>query len=313
MSTPPRQQPFLIAVMGETASGKTDLAEEIAAALGAQLINADTFQSYRGMDIGTAKPENKAAYELVDIKDPEEQFGVGEWTRLAEEKLKALYAENRSAVLVGGSGLNVRALLESYTTMAGAPDPSLRAELNAQLEKEGLEALVEILRQEDPEAAERVDLRNPVRVTRAIERARGPKESISIDLPPYRKVRFAIRRPVEEISARIHERTWHMVRNGWPEEVDALRQAGYGPNAPGFRAHGYRELWRVLENQLGLDEAVESIVSQVRHYAKRQRTWLRTEPDLLVLESNGETSPTERAMAHLFAIGEGVEKNGQDH
>jgi tRNA dimethylallyltransferase len=299
--------------MGETASGKTDLAENIARELGAQLINADTFQSYRGMDIGTAKPENKDEYKLVDIKDPQEQFGVGEWVRLAANELTALFREKRSAVIVGGSGLNIRALFEGYSEMAGPPDPDLRAELNQTLQEKGLAALVDQLTKEDPEAATKVDLNNPVRVTRAIERARGSKESISVAIPPYRKVKFAVQRPVEETNARIQDRTTEMIRNGWLEEVEVLRQRGYGPNAPGFKAHGYRELWRVLENQLGLDEAVESIVSQVKHYAKRQRTWLRTEPDLKVLESIGETSPAKRAVAHLFAIGEGAVENGQDH
>ena len=107
------------------------------------------------MDIGTAKPENKDAYQLIDIKDPDEPFGVGEWVRLATATLKDLYQAKRPAVIVGGSGLNVRALFEGYETMAGAPDPHLRAELNAQLQSEGLESLVSILKEEDPEAATR--------------------------------------------------------------------------------------------------------------------------------------------------------------
>lgn len=305
--------PRLIAVMGETSSGKTALAEELAIHLEAQLINADTFQSYRGMDIGTAKPERKEDYKLLDIKDPDEQFGTGEWVQLATEELQHIYEQSRSAVVVGGSGLNIRALFQSYDQMAGFPDPELRQELNERLQTDGLEKLVQQLMDLDPEAKDKVDLKNPVRVTRAIERAMGSKETIKFELPPYQRAKFAIRHPVEVIKRRIFDRTWQMIRNGWLEEVEVLRQRGYGPNAPGFRAHGYRELWRVLEGQLGTEEAVESIISQVRRYAKRQRTWLKTEPHLKVLESTGETALMDQALAHLFLIGEGAVENGQDH
>lgn len=304
--------PLLIAVMGETSSGKTALAEELADKLNAKLINADSFQSYRGMDIGTAKSERKDEYKLIDIKDPDEPFGVGEWVQLAASVLEEIYAQQKSAVIVGGSGLNMRALFEGYEAMAGAPDPELRASLNQRLSKDGLEPLARELKTIAPQAAKLVDLNNPVRVTRALERALSPTPAVKFELPPYIKVKFAIRHPVEAINKRIAERAWHMVNNGWLKEVDALRQKGYGPNAPGFRAHGYRELWRVLEKSLGLEEAIESIVLQVRRYAKRQRTWLKTEPGLIVLDE-GETTLHQRAMAHLFVIGEGAVENGQDH
>jgi len=299
--------------MGETSSGKTALAEELADTLNAQLINADSFQTYRGMDIGTAKSDRKAEYKLLDIKDPNEPFGVGEWVQLAADVLKESYGQQKSAVIVGGSGLNIRALFEGYDTMSGAPDPALRDSLNQRFAEEGLEPLVEELRALAPEAISSVDLNNPVRVTRALERAMSPTPAVKFELPPFTKVKFAIRHPVEVIKARIEDRAWHMVNNGWLEEVDALGQKGYGPNAPGFRAHGYRELWRVLEGSLSLPEAVESIILQVRRYAKRQRTWLKTERGLIVLESNGETTLRQRAMAHLFVIGEGAVENGQDH
>lgn len=299
--------------MGETASGKTGLAEGLAAALGAQLVNADSFQVYRGMDIGTAKSEAKALYKLIDIRDPDEAFGPGEWVKLASEVLQGVYAAGKSAVVVGGSSLNIRALFEGYSTMAAPPDPNLRNELNARLAAKGLELLVSELKRLDPDGAAKVDLRNPVRVTRAIERAKNPGEKIHFALPPFRRVKFAIQSPVEILNERIQQRTVEMTRNGWLEEVDALRQAGYGPSTPGFRAHGYRELWRVLEGELGLDEAVDSIVLQVRHYAKRQRTWLRTEPNLTVLHSDINSGPLQEALDHLFAIGEGARENGQDH
>ncbi|MEA2554023.1 MAG: tRNA dimethylallyltransferase [Fimbriimonadaceae bacterium] len=297
--------PLLIAVMGETASGKTDLAEGLAAELDAQLVNADSFQTYRGMDIGTAKSEQKALYKLLDIKDPDEPFGVGEWVQRASAVLTDVYEQQRSAVVVGGSGLNIRALFEQYADMASAPDPELREALNQTLAEEGLAHLVKKLQAIAPQVAARTDLMNPVRVIRALERVKTATEVIRVQLPPFTQVKFAIRTPVEQINGRILIRVRQMLASGWLEEVDALRQAGYGPNAPGFRAHGYRELWRVLQGELGLDEAVDSIVAQVRRYAKRQRTWSRTEPNLTVLDSEGEAKPVTQALAHLFALGEG--------
>lgn len=301
---------MLIAVMGQTASGKTDLAEGIADSLGAQLINSDAFQVYRGMDIGTAKSDRRADYELLDIREPDEAFGVGEWVPLAADVLKGLHSSGRDAVVVGGSGLNVRALFERYDAMANAPDPLLRASLNARFAQEGLEPLAAELKSRDPVAAERTDLRNPVRVIRALERSIAPTKSITFELPAFCQVKFAIATPVETINRRISDRVGEMLKNGWLEEVESLKRAGYGPNAPGFRAHGYRELWRVLSGEMTLEAAVESIVLQVRRYAKRQKTWLKTEPGLTMLDAD---SAFEQAMSKLFALGEGADENGQDH
>ena len=306
-------KPLLIAVMGETSSGKTGLAEDLAERLDAQLINADAFQVYRGMDLGTAKSEHKDRYELIDIKDPDEPFGSGEWVQKASAILQALYERGRNAIVVGGSGLNIRALFEKYDTMSGPPDPYLRAHLNRRMEEEGLAALVQELKNLDPDLAARTDLRNPVRVTRALERATGSNEIIHVELPPFKLMKFAIQNAVELTNARIEARAWQMARNGWLEEVETLKQKGYGPNAPGFRAHGYREMWRVLEGELEMAEAVASIVLQVRRYAKRQRTWLKAEPNLTVLQSTVGSEPLQQALDHLFGMGEGARENGQDH
>lgn len=297
-------EPLLIAVMGETASGKTALAESLAEDLGAQLINADSFQVYRGMDIGTAKSDLKDRYRLMDLKDPDEPFGVGEWVQLAAKELQSLHKQGMSAVVVGGSGLNIRALFEQYDTMAGPPDQELRDQLNERHRQEGLQSLVQQLKRLDEKAADTTDLNNPIRVIRALERAVSRTEKIHFELPPFRQVKFAIRNPVSLINQRIDARAREMTDNGWLEEVAMLRDAGYGPNAPGFRAHGYRELWRVLSGEMNLEEALESIVSQVRRYAKRQRTWLRAEPNLTVLDVE-EDAPLSQARMKLFALGEG--------
>ena len=125
--------------MGPTASGKSSLAEKIADALDAILLNADSFQVYRYLDIGTAKPTVKEQYRLLDLKDPNESFGVGEWVHLAQQELELAWERRQSVVIVGGTGLNIRALMERYGEMSGPPSPELRDALNQKLEREGLQ------------------------------------------------------------------------------------------------------------------------------------------------------------------------------
>ncbi|MEZ0325238.1 MAG: tRNA (adenosine(37)-N6)-dimethylallyltransferase MiaA [Fimbriimonas sp.] len=268
---------MLIAVMGTTASGKTDLAEQVSDALGAQLVNNDAFQVYTGLDIGTAKSPRKAEYRLLDIRTPDQPFGLGEWVRLAQTELAGIYSQGKSAVVVGGSGLYVRALFEGYDAMSDAPDQNLRDQLN-QLT---LEELQTKLREWDPAIAATIDMRNPVRVQRAIERHLTPARQEKPDLPPFRKFKFAIERDPKETEARIATRAAEMVREGWIDEVQGLRDQGFSREDPGMRAHGYRHIWDVLEGTMKIDEALELTTGEVRRYAKRQRTWLRKEPGLI--------------------------------
>ena len=157
--------------MGPTASGKTALAEGLADRLGAVLVNADAFQAYRGMDVGTAKPENRGRYRLLDIKKPDETYGVGEFCVRAAEELHGVHEEGRSAVVVGGTGQYVRALFEEYRDLMPDPDPALRARVDREAGGGGVGgprhgASATGL----PRSPPRTDLRNPVRVTRALER-----------------------------------------------------------------------------------------------------------------------------------------------
>lgn len=171
--------------------------------------------------------------------------------------------------------------------MSGPPDPSMRERLNERLRSEGLDSLVEQLRREAPEAAEKVDLRNPIRVIRALERQHTAGSAKRL-LPKFRKGKLAILPDMQSLEWRIGQRVASMVQNGWVREVDALRLSGYGPEDPGFRAIGYRQMWEHLMGQVGLDEAMATTIAETRRYAKRQRTWLRKEPNLL---SIGESDP----------------------
>lgn len=282
--------------MGQTASGKTVLAEAVASLTGAQLVNSDAFQVYRGLDIGTAKPLRHDLYELLDLCDPSESFGLGEWIRLADVLLKRLFLEGRSVVLVGGTGLYVRALLEGYADMAQAPHPEVRAEFELREAKEGLGALADELSQIAPQVALRTDLKNPVRVRRALERLRCSQRIDRRPLPNFRVHKFAVEVSPNEIDDRIGDRVRFMMQNGWIQEVERLREKGYSRDDPGLRAIGYRRIWDHLDDNCSLDEAMEKATLETRQYAKRQRTWLRKEPRLTWLEpASRAESPSEWA------------------
>lgn len=260
--------------MGPTASGKSDLAEAVATDWDAVLINADAFQAYRMFDIGTGKPEDRARYELLDFRDPRESYGVGEFVRLALPILERAYDLNRDVVIVGGTGFYIRALLESYDGLSPEPDPALRARLMEEERELGLDALVTRL---PAEVAARTDLKNPVRVRRALERLEGPPPERFV-LPPFQIVKIGL--SPEDNAARIERRVEAMLESGWREEVAAILAAGISLEAPAFRAIGYRDLALSLESQTDPQKVRESVTLETIRYAKRQRTWLRSEPRL---------------------------------
>lgn len=273
-------KPFLLAVMGPTGSGKSSLAEQIASQTDAQLINADAFMVYRGFDIGTNKPTGRDRYRLLDLKDPEEDFGVGEYVLLAQEVLWETWKAGRNAIVVGGTGFYIRALFEEWQDLAPAPDPALRADLEERLKNHGLAELVRQLRELSSESAEQIDLRNPVRVRRALERVLVPTEPIKVQLPPYRKLKVGLLPPVEDLDQALAERTAILLASGWLKEVESLAAKGVPENCAAMRAIGYRTLLRVVGGDCELSEALSRITLETRQYAKRQRTWLRSEPNL---------------------------------
>jgi len=293
-SAPPGRG-ILLAVMGPTASGKSALAEALADELDAQLINADAFQIYRGMDIGTAKPTHRERYALLDLRNPDQDFGVGEFIDAAAPILDRCYAEGRSAILVGGTGYYVRALMEEFDQLYDAPPIELREQIGEELARLGVDALADRLRSLAPEVAARTDLKNPARVQRALERLQLSKRPPR-RLPPFSKLKLGLDVEPGELENRISTRTALMVQNGWVEEVSNLRRQGYRPSDPGFRAIGYREMWRVSAGESSLEEAVATTIVETRKYAKRQRTWLRTEPRLERIDTRSEPLATARRL-----------------
>jgi tRNA dimethylallyltransferase len=271
----------LFVVMGPTASGKSSLAEDIARELDCFLVNGDAFQVYRGLTIGTAKPQDTSRYHLIDIKNPEDEYGVGEYVVSASDILWQEFEAGRDCVLVGGTGFYIRALVEQYQDLSPSPPVGMRESFNSM----SLEELVEQLLEKDSDCRHRVDLKNRIRVTRALEKLLTPEQSIRFSLPPFEVHKIALVSDVESSKLMIINRTTFMLENGWIEEVSGLLDSGLTLSAPGFRAIGYRLLASNIREKLNLqpdsiEELIDSISLETIQYAKRQRTWLRSEPRL---------------------------------
>jgi tRNA dimethylallyltransferase len=276
--------PNLFVVMGPTSSGKSVVAERIAKDIGAPIINADAFQIYRGMNIGTAKPKDVQSYQLLDIRNPDQEFGVGEFVQLASDLLHTYFDEGQSVVLVGGTGLYVRALLEEYSDLLPSPPPEERARIM----KMKIDDVIQELTSIAPETVSKLDLKNEVRVRRALEKRVCQLDPIDFSVPAFHITKFGIIPTPETSHDKIKQRTIEMFQNGWVAEVKELLSQGYRPENPGFRALGYRAIAQHIQEIGNEVDLIERIENDTVKYAKRQRTWLRAEPNLIVYSEISE-------------------------
>ena len=299
--------PPAIFLMGPTASGKTDLALELARVLPCELISVDSALVYRGMDIGTAKPSAEILaqfpHRLVDIRDPAESYSAAEFSADALAAMAEISAAGRIPLLVGGTMLYFKALRDGLADMPGA-DAQVRAELEAQAAAEGLAALHRQLASVDPESAARIHPNDPQRLVRALEvyrvsgltmsehRARQRSQKAVADAPdggrlPYTVAHLCIA-PAQRhvLHERIEKRFIQMVEQGFIAEVEALRCRGdLHPGMPSIRAVGYRQVWEYLDGLGTRDEMIERGIAATRQLAKRQLTWLRSWGDVHRLDS----------------------------
>jgi tRNA dimethylallyltransferase len=282
--------PPLIGIVGPTASGKTDLALALGRLLPFEILVADSRQVYRGMDIGTAKPPAAARaaipHHLLDLVDPDEPFTVARWVAAARAAVPEIAARGRLAMLVGGTGLYVSALVDGHDYAAQSWSPEVRRELTMRLEADGIEPLVEELRAADPGTAARTDLRNPRRVLRALERALGSEAGHEPAADPYlgRLAMIGLSRPREVLYRRIDERAHTLFETGGLlDEVRRLHAAGFGAELAPMSGHGYREAARHLAGEWSLEEAIAVTARRTRQYAKRQLTWFRRDPRIVWL------------------------------
>lgn len=299
--------PRVICLMGPTASGKTDLAIELADARGCELVSVDSALVYRGLDIGSAKPDYP--HRLVDIRDPAEPYSVAEFCQDAHAAIADIVAAGRTPLLVGGTMLYFKTLLEGISDMP-ASDPGLRQELERQAAAEGWPALHQRLAAVDPALADTIHPNHSQRICRALEvymatgitmsewRSRRGEGLLDQD---FDVVQLAIA-PADraELHRRIERRVDQMIEAGLVDEVRSLHDRGdLHLDLPAMRAVGYRQMWGHIEGEYDLPRARELVIQATRQLAKRQLTWLRGWPGLhwIYTDATGRAAPDPDSVA----------------
>ena len=295
------ERPKIIFLMGPTASGKTSLAIQMAQQHNCELISVDSALIYRDMDVGTAKPTAEelalAPHRLIDILDPSESYSAADFRRDALAEIENIIARGKTPLLVGGTMMYFKALLEGLSPLPSA-DEAIRSQIFAEAECQGWEALHRQLCEIDPVAGERIHPNDPQRLSRALEVFRITGKTMT-ELTqtksaalPYDVVQFAIaptdRKVLHDLIAK---RFVMMLEQGFTQEVARLKARGdLHLDMPSMRCVGYRQCWQYLDNEYDHATMVEKATAATRQLAKRQLTWLRSWPDLQWLESGDENN-----------------------
>jgi tRNA dimethylallyltransferase len=298
---------MLVAIVGATATGKSDLAVSLARALGGEVVNADSMQLYRGMDIGTAKlpvaERQGIPHHLLDIWDVTKTASVAEYQVLATEVIARLEARGKVPVLAGGSGLYVRAALGDLSFPG--TDEKVRERLEAELAAAGPASLYERLAARDPAAAAAILPSNGRRIVRALEVIELSGRPFSATLPGYDSgrpaVQIGLELPRAELDRRIEARVDRMWRQGFEAEVRDLQQRNLRAGKTASRALGYQQLLRFLDGEWTLEQARAETVRATRRFARRQESWFRRDPRVTWLPA-AEEALTARALSLLPSV-----------
>ena len=290
-------QPLVIVLLGPTASGKTDLAIALAQALDLAVLNVDSRQLYRQMDVGTAKPtaaqRGQARHELLDLRDPDQPINLQEFRAIAEAQLNAELASKPLALLAGGSGLYLQALTQGLEPPAVPPQPQLRAQLAAL----GQPLCHQLLRQGDPAAAARIAPADAVRTQRALEVLYATGRPLSSQQgatpPPWRVLELGLN--PTDLTGRIASRTKGLFAAGLVAETEALIER-YGAGLPLLNTIGYAEAKQQLAGELSETEAIALCEQRTRQFAKRQRTWFRRRHEPIWLEERSTEGQLAQAL-----------------
>jgi tRNA dimethylallyltransferase len=299
----------LLALVGPTAIGKTDLSLVLASALDAEIVSIDSMLVYRGMDIGTAKPSPgeraRLPHHLIDVAEPSEPFSVARFQGAAREAIDQIAAHGHSAFLVGGSGLYFRAVVDDLEFPG--TDPATRSDLERLAEGLGPARMDERLAARDPVAAARIDPGNVRRTVRALEVPAITGRAFSTFAQAWERydadaVRAAgLRMPRDALNARIEARVRSMLDGGWLEEVRSLVERGFGGWLTSTQAIGYAELARHLRGDMTLEAATEATVKRTGNLARRQMAWFRRDPRIrwFDVDERGATAAFEPIRAYL--------------
>ena len=276
----------IICIAGPTASGKTALAVELAKELGGEVISCDSMQIYKGMDIGTAKPTQEEMqgipHYMLDVCEPAEDFSVSRYCEMADPILQDILARGKTAIIAGGTGLYMDALIRG-NDFAPYPATGMREKLEAQADEIGMDAMLEQLRQIDPDSAERLHAADRKRVIRALEVYYETGETITAHnlrtqaIPPkYTPVWFALEdQDRQDLYDRIDRRVDIMLELGLMEEIRTLLEAGIPEKCTAMQAIGYKEFVDAVHGRCSVEEAAALVKQSSRRYAKRQLTWFR--------------------------------------
>jgi len=275
----------IIAIAGPTAVGKTKFAIEVAKAFDGEVVSCDSMQLYKYMDIGSAKPTPEemaqAKHHLVDFLDPRDEFSVSRYQEIAKEAINDILSRGKVPVISGGTGLYLNSLLYNMDFSSVPGDYSYRNELTELAEKEGNEYIHNMLAEQDPEAASKIHPNNVKKVVRALERLKEGEgkikqfSDIKEETTDYEVILIGLTRDREELYNRINLRVDLLMEAGLLDEVKQLMDMGLTPDNISMKGIGYKEIMDYLDGKYSLDEAVETVKKNTRHYAKKQLTWFR--------------------------------------
>jgi len=285
-----REKPKLVVVLGPTASGKTEMALEIASRIGACIISADSVQVYRHFNIGSAKPTEKQRrgipHFLIDVVDPDQNFNAGIYMRLAFDHISKLVAEGKKIIVVGGTFLYVKALLGGLLEGVET-DQKFRDQLKRERETKGVASLHKKLQSIDAESAELISPNDYVRIERALEVYHVTGEKISshqrkhgFSEQRFNALKIGLLADREQLRGSIDARVDKMIDSGWAEEVKSIRAMGYGPHLKPMKSIGYKCINEFLDGYVDLRTAVKNIKTETKRFSKRQSTWLRSDKDI---------------------------------
>jgi len=284
----------LIIIAGPTASGKTSLATEMAYEFNGEIINADSMQVYRYMDIGTAKPDisqrRGIVHHLIDVADPDDDFNAARYRELAIPVIKEIADRKKICFIVGGTGLYIKTLLGGLMHCPGS-DPEIREQLVNECKQKGAPFLHERLRLLDPESAVRIHPNDRTRVIRALEvisLTKRPHSSIMMEHGfsdnLFLTLKICLDMDRGKLYERINSRSRHMIEAGLVDETKDLLERGYSPKLRSMNSLGYRHAVSFLRKEWSHEEMISNLMRDTRRYAKRQLTWFRADPEMIWIE-----------------------------
>ena len=313
-----KKKPMII-LTGPTAVGKTDLSIQLAKVINGEIISAESMQVYRHMDIGSAKvtPEEMdgVPHHLIDVLEPEEEFNVVVFQKLAKEALTGIYERGHIPIIVGGTGFYIQALLYDIDFTENDGDTAIRRELEKLAQTQGAGCLHQMLQEIDPESAAAIHQNNVKRVIRAIEFYRQTGKKISLHneqerekQSPYQFLYYVLDTDRKILYERIDRRVDLMMEHGLVDEVKHLADMGCTRDMVSMQGLGYKEILDYLSGEIPLEEAVYILKRDTRHFAKRQITWFKRERDVRWLELEQFQNDRKKVLEHILdeIEGEGI-------